>query len=160
MKVSAFTSVYPGLANRLNTDATLRYNGNEVTVVALWDTGATCTCISKDVVSALNLIPLGKRQILTPSGSLTANIYQIDIILPNNVIAKDFIVSDSEIGAQGIGTLIGMDIIGQGDFAVSNHNKKTVFTFRTPSQKRTDYVADVKIQNAIGPKHGKGKRKK
>ena len=44
------------------------------------------------------------------------------------------------IGAAGIGVLIGMDIITSGDFSVSNYNGKTVFTFRTPSQERIDYV--------------------
>ena len=29
--------------------------------------------------------------------------------------------------------LIGMDIINLGDFAVSNHNGKTTFSFRMPS---------------------------
>ena len=158
MRVSAFVSEYPGLSKRLATDATLKHGGKETTVRALWDAGATSTCISKDAVTALSLVPLGKRQMHTPSDVYTANTYQIDILLPNNVIARDFVVCDSEIGTQGLGMLIGMDIISQGDFAVSNYNGKTVFTFRTPSQERTDYVKKIKIQKTIGLPHGKGKR--
>ena len=157
----AFTYTHsPGVTNKLLSDATIRFNNNEIIVRALWDTGATRTCISKDVVSSLGLTPVGKQQIHTPSGVSTANTYQLDILLPNNVMALNIVVFDSEIGTQGIGALIGMDIINQGDFAVSNYNGTTVFTFRIPSQKRTDYVVEARLQKAIGPIHGKGKRKK
>ena len=73
---------------------------------------------------------------------------------------KDLVVIDSEIGSQSIGVLIGMDVIGMGDFAVSNFGDKTVFSFRIPSDKRTDYVAELRKSQLIGPTHGKGKQKK
>jgi len=158
--VSAFTREYNGYSKRLETEANIEYKGNTVKVNALWDTGATNTCISTDVVSSLNLVPLGKQQIRTPSGAITVNTFMVDILLPNNVIAKNVAVCDSEIGKQNLGVLIGMDIICLGDFSVSNFNKKTVFTFRTPSQKKTDYVAEANLTKAIGPIHGKGKRKR
>ena len=63
------------------------------------------------------------------------------------------------MGNQGLGVLIGMDIITAGDFAVSNYNGTTMFSFRIPSQKKTDYVAETNLQNMIGT-HGKGKRKR
>jgi len=56
--------------------------------------------------------------------------------------------------------LIGMDIIGIGDFAVSNYNNKTIFSFRYPSKHKIDFVHEINLQNLIGKKHGKGKRKK
>ncbi len=46
---------------------------------------------------------------------------------------------DSEIGKQGIDVLIGMDIISNGDFAVSNYDGKTYFSFRLPSQEHVEY---------------------
>ena len=36
--------------------------------------------------------------------------------------------------------LVGMDIIGMGDFAVSNFKGETAFTFRLPSIERMDFV--------------------
>jgi hypothetical protein len=126
MSASAFVSEYNGISKRLETEAVVVYKGNSITVRALWDTGATSTCISMDVVAALNLVPLGKLNILTPSGASHANTYQVDILLPNNVVAKNVVVCDSEIGAQQIGLLIGMDIICKGDFAVSNFKGKTL----------------------------------
>lgn len=40
--------------------------------------------------------------------------------------------------------LIGMDIITLGDFAVTNVNGKTVFSFRYPSCEKIDYVNDAR----------------
>lgn len=46
---------------------------------------------------------------------------------------------DSEIGKQGIDVLIGMDIISNGDFAISNYEGRTQFSFRIPSQEHIEY---------------------
>ena len=37
-----------------------------------------------------------------------------------------------------------MDIIGTGDFAVTNLDGKTVFTFRIPSAERIDFVKEIR----------------
>ena len=63
----------------------------------------------------------------------------MDIILNNEVIFTDWNVMVSKIGAQGIDILIGMDIISKGDFAISNYDGKTQFSFRLPSQQDVDY---------------------
>jgi len=157
--IRAFTSTYPSLSKKLINEAVVGYNKQELTVRAQWDTGATTTCISKDVVSHLNLIPIGSRQISTPSGSSVVNTYILDIKLLNNVTIPQLIVCETEIGDQGIGLLVGMDIIGLGDFAVSNWGGKTIFTFRTPSQRITDYAKQLSVQNVIGSLHGKKHRK-
>ena len=83
-----------------------------------------------------------------------------EVLLPNNVLVKDVIVNDSEIGSQGIIALIGMDIIQLGDFSVSNFNNKTFFSFRIPSKKHVNYVDDIHLEQRIGKRHGKGKKKK
>lgn len=158
--ISAFTTKYGCISRQLKNKVNLSYNGKTITVDAQWDTGATGTAISKDVVEKLSLVPTGKTTIETPSGSNDYNTYLVDVLLPNNVNISDAEVFDSEIGKQGIGVLIGMDIITLGDFSVSNYDGKTVFSFRTPSQQQTDYVRQALVQNKIGQKHGQGKRKK
>ncbi len=157
---SAFTTFNNCLVNQLNNDVAVQYNGKIIQVKALWDTGATNSCISEDVVKELSLVATGKISMQTPSGEDIRNTYLVDVTLPNDVVISDLVVADSEIGAQNIGMLVGMDVINRGDFAVSNYNNKTVFTFRIPSEKKTDYVTEIKVSNIIGPKHGKGKRKK
>ena len=140
MSVKAFVTAYTTISDVLMNTATVRYDYQKSGGNAIWDTGASRTCISYEVVKSLNLTPIGKQDILTPSGLFTSNTYLVDIILLNNVTVPNVLVQDAEIGAQGISILIGMDIIGLGDFSVSNYNGKTVFTFRTPSQERIDYT--------------------
>lgn len=157
--IRAFTTkTKSGLMNRLMNTVCVEAGSKTLEAIALWDTGATGTCISTTVVKSLNLIPTGKKNIRTPSGQSIVNTYLINILLPNNVRISDVEVCDSEIGNQGLGVLIGMDIITQGDFAVSNYNGRTAFSFRIPSQNTTDYVVQANIYNLVGT-HGKGKRK-
>ena len=42
----------------------------------------------------------------------------------------------------GFDILIGMQIISKGDFAITNYDGKMCMTFRVPSIKREDYVAE------------------
>lgn len=151
MEIHAFTTTYNGMSNKLINSATLIYGDKEYkTNLAQWDTGATNTCISKNVVKQLGLIPCGQRPMKTPSGDILANEYRIDIKLQNeNVYLENVYVVDSKIGDQGIDLLIGMDIINLGDFSVSNFDNKTVFTFRIPSESVTDYVKVLNSRNPI-----------
>jgi len=156
----SFTTKFDGLSLQLrNTALAVNSLKKVYSATALWDTGATRTCISNKVVKDLELMPTGKMDIHTPAGIKSVNTYLLDIILPNNVPVKDCVVCDSDIGNQGLDMLIGMDIISLGDFAVSNYNKCTVFSFRIPSKVMTDYVLQAKVERKIGT-HGKGKRKR
>jgi hypothetical protein len=46
--------------------------------------------------------------------------------------------------AGGFEAIIGMDIITQGDFSITNVGGETCMSFRTPSIRRVDYVAEAK----------------
>ena len=156
----AFTIAYDSMVNQLISDVHVMANGKECFTRALWDTGATGSCISSSIAADLNLTPTGRMMIRTPSGSDSVNTYLVDLGLPNQVKVEGVRVSETKIGEQGIGVLIGMDIIHFGDFAVSNHEGSTCFTFRMPSCSKIDFVKDINIQRAIGQKHGQGKRKR
>lgn len=161
----AFTTSFDGHSNQLYNDVRISANGSIITVRALWDTGATMSAISHSVVSDLNLVSTGKQLVATPTGKKEVDTYCVDGTLPNNVNFDGLIVIDSEIGSQKaggapIGMLIGMDIIGQGDFAVTNHNGKTVFTYRCPAVGLIDFVKQINAQKLIGPPHGKGNKKR
>ena len=149
---SAFTSKYTGRSNRLVNRVKIISDDKEIEVDALWDTGATHTHISKQVASDLGLIPTGIRKIHTPTGTGDSNTYLVSVMLPNNVKIEGVSVGDSEIGEQGLGMLIGMDIIGMGDFAVSSFNGNTTFSFRYPSLHTIDFASEMRIKSAIGKK--------
>lgn len=140
MIISVFTEKYNKKVNRLTNSAVIIDKGRKpLPVKAQWDTGATGTCISKEVVEKLHLLPIGMIEVQTPSGTGRMNTYMIDLVLNDEVMFPNLKVMDSEIGNQGIDILIGMDIIGEGDFAVSNYQGKTQFSFRLPSQEHVNY---------------------
>lgn len=161
----AFSTKSDGLLMQLHNEVYISANGQKVTVRALWDTGATMSAISHSVAEDLKLVPIGKQIVATPTGSKEVDTFCVDTMLPNNVNFEGIIVIDSEIGSQTaggepIGMLVGMDIIGRGDFAVTNHNGRTIFTYRCPSVGSIDFVNQLVMKNKIGTPHGKGNGKR
>lgn len=139
MIISVFTEKYKSIQRKLINSAVVESEKEHVPVKAQWDTGATGTCISKELANKLKLIPTGLVNVHTSSGIGTMNKYMINLVLNNEVRFVNLSVMDSEIGKQGIDVLIGMDIISNGDFAVSNYDGKTYFSFRLPSQEHVEY---------------------
>ena len=103
----------------------------------LWDTGATHSGISKNVATLLNLIPVRQTTIFHANGQAVVNVYNISTVLPNNIFVPLITVAEGTFS--GFDLLIGMDIITQGDFSISNKDGKTVFGFRMPSYKEIDF---------------------
>lgn len=156
--VNAFTVKYSGISNRLLTTIDIVAKDLKYTTTALWDTGATNSCISDEVAKKLSLIPTKKKNIVTPSGMKEVSTYFVDLILPNRVCINNVEVNGSEIGKQDLGVLIGMDIITLGDFSLSNKGE-TIFSFQIPSTRCTDFVMQAEIANKTG-RHGKGSKRK
>lgn len=111
---------------------------------AIWDTGATNTVISPRVVSECSLKPIGMVNMNTANGVLPSHTYLINMILPNKAGFSNVKVSESEHIVGNFDLLVGMDIIGAGDFAVTHHDGKTTFSYRTPSHQCIDFVQDAK----------------
>ena len=68
--------------------------------------------------------------------------YLVNIRLPNSVAFMGVRVTKGNLGDADV--LIGMDIISQGDFAVTNVGGLTKFSFRVPSATHIDFVEDDK----------------
>ncbi len=111
--------------------------------MALWDTGSTMTVISDDLASKLNLEPVGYMMAETAGGHFKAKKYVISLNLPNRLNIENVMIASGKLGP-GIDILIGMDIITLGDFAITNYNNKTVFSYRFPSSEVIDFVKDEK----------------
>jgi len=112
--------------------------GRGVNFMALWDTGATNTVITQKVVDALGLQSTGFATVSHAQGKKVVETYFVNIMLPNGVGVPMLKVTKGEL--DGPDLLIGMDIIGAGDFAVTNYQNRTVFTFRVPSCHEIDFV--------------------
>lgn len=136
-----------------------------INYAGIWDTGATNTVITEKVVNELNLKPTGMTQVHTASGTENRPTYLVNIRLPNGVgfetvrVSQLLLVGDCDL-------LIGMDIIALGDFAVTNVKGKTVFSYRWPSIKTIDFVAEAqkrstsRVKPPVRKNRKKGERKR
>lgn len=145
--VFCFTHKYEGLVNALLTviQVAPAFDPNQESqhskykeFVGIWDTGATSTVISRRVVDELDLKPVGIAKVSTAGGEKQTQVYYVNFSLPNKVGFQFWKVIEGEI--KGVDLLIGMDVISKGDFAVSNKDGKTTFTFRIPSVQAFDFV--------------------
>lgn len=98
---------------------------------AVWDTGATCSCISQKIVQSLNLSKIDHVTNYTANGTRDAGVYLVNIYLPNGVVFSPIRVIDAEI--LGAEVLIGMDVISNGDLAVTNKNGTTLDDLSGPT---------------------------
>jgi len=106
---------------------------------ALWDTGASDSGITQKVIDELGLKKENDKPIEVngPDGKFMTDIYYCAIMLPNKVVLSAVKVFRNKISQADI--LIGMDIITQGDFALSHLGGKTCFSFRMPSIEKIDF---------------------
>lgn len=170
----AFTVRHQGRVNVLKTPVKVSgaFNPNnppkQVTYKqfeALWDTGATKSVICQRVVDTCNLTPISMTQVHHADGVSLSEVYSVSFVLRNNVIVPEVQVTKGKFIGGQFDVLIGMDIISLGDFAVTNRNKKTVFSFRIPSIAEIDFVkVETPHQDKIGRNQpcpcGSGKKHK
>ena len=102
---------------------------------AAWDTGATNTIISPEIVKVLGLKPSGKCQVSSYGNDVEANTYIIDLGFQNGYKITNLQVLSGE-GHENLDydVLLGMDVITKGDFCVSTINGETSFFFRMPAK--------------------------
>jgi len=155
----ALTQQYDGKTNVLLSEVELISGENHLTIKAIWDTGATNTCITHEVAQALHLQSIGFGSRGTAGGAITCNRYLVDMLLPNRVVFQGIPVCEVNLDSDGIGALIGMDLITSGDFAITHQQDKTTFTFRIPSRIKLDFVKEDQKADLIGT-HGKGNASK
>ena len=166
----AFTTVYDGvsrvLINEVYIASAIKSSSKQIRrppdskqYKALWDTGATGSVITRKVVLECGLKPISIANVHHAKGTGTSYVYLVSIFLPNSVCLPSLRVTEGEL-AGDVEVLIGMDIMGRGDFAISNRNGKTVFTFRMPSLERVDFVEQIKNTpktRPVSPPHKVGR---
>jgi len=132
----------------LTTDKAV--DGTLFAVEALWDTGATVTCVKPELFNRLKLCLYDVTNYMKLSGiggEVKANFTFMNLFFSPAfeikycpVFVVDF-PGDADI-------LIGMDIIRKGDFAVCNDDNKTSFSFVIPSfSGRIDFADKAEAAN-------------
>ncbi|KKT29918.1 MAG: preprotein translocase subunit SecA [Candidatus Collierbacteria bacterium GW2011_GWC2_44_18] len=147
----ALTTTFSGKANTLVNEVGIAIPTTNLRKVhshrykAIWDTGATNCVITSKVVGDLGILPFSKRKVAGISGEVIANVYYVDIFLPNGVCVTDIVAFETPDLVGEPEMLIGMDIIGLGDFSVTQANGHTVMSYRIPSIKDINYAEEAKI---------------
>ena len=112
--------------------------------IAIWDTGATNTVITKKVAVDCGLLPISMCRVETAGGAIDSSVFLVNLRLPQGVGVQHLRVTEAILnGAADV--LIGMDIIGMGDFAITNKDGKTVCSYRIPSIECIDFVKQAAL---------------
>ena len=75
------------------------------------------------------------------------DVFLASIFLPNNVGIKDVLVTLGDLGKNDV--LLGMDIISNGDFSITNYGGKTRWTFRIPPVSDINFVEEINEQKKV-----------
>lgn len=133
------TQKYDKFDGRIITTEAILINGEEVPVIAEWDTGATYCAISTEFVEKFDLIPNKRHEVKSTYSSDIVNAHTLNLILNHSDL---FPIEASEspiLKKTGVDLLIGMEVIHRGDFAISTYEGITCFSFRAPSHGLIDF---------------------
>lgn len=115
----------------------------------LWDTGASNTVISKRVADELGLPIVGQTTVHHAGGDHICPTHEIFIGLPNGVgIVGILVTGNDKMNTDAFDVILGMDVINQGDFSITNVDGKTCLSFRIPSVETIDYSAQARALTA------------
>ena len=138
-----FTFQNDAITKRLSNPIMLISGDKSLEATAVWDTGATGSGISKEIVAKLELeSPLISYISSANTQNIEVPVYLIDVVLNNDIRFDSVFACEIDTGTRGVDFIIGMDIISKGDFAISNYDGKTTFSFRTPSSGNIDFAED------------------
>ncbi len=156
-RAKSFSLVADGILDCIQTDVHIGsaiHAGHSLSLKkyrAIWDTGATGSVITQKVVDEGGYKPTGMVVCHGVQGEHTTETFLVSIGLPNGVgfnsirVTKGILMGDVDV-------LIGMDIIIQGDLALTHYNGKTCFSFRYPSLEKIDFVKTAPPGMTIDPK--------
>jgi len=149
--IAPFTENYGEIKNVIKTECAIceAYNPNiskgappkNIKYVGLWDTGAMSSVVTRKVINDLNLKPSGGTFVRNTSGIRFEQTYKINILLPSKVGVSFLDVTEGIL--TDFDVLIGMDVICRGDFAISNSNNETTFTFQIPATHKIDFEKEL-----------------
>lgn len=80
----------------------------------------------------MDLKPFGKSGLSGANGIIETNTYLVHVGLPSGAIVTNVLALEDENEDYEI--VIGMDIISQGDFAFTNKDGHSTFSFRIPGE--------------------------
>lgn len=129
-------SVFDGF---LITDEYIEHKSQLIPIKALWDTGSSESVISSNLIKELSLQSIGSALLNGTSLSCKTKIYETILLLAGKQRISLQVTESSQIGDSGIDLLIGLDVIGMCDFAISSDNEYLYMSIRYPSKGLIDF---------------------
>lgn len=143
---NAITGRFKGRQRELRCDVVVQplvgdgmLNDANCVCSGIWDTGATNSAIDGKVVEKLSLKPIDQVMTSTANGMRVSNVYLIQITILDRIMK---VINVTEASLNNADMLIGMDVIGDGDFAISTDRKSgdMFLSYQVPSQGKIDFV--------------------
>ena len=148
---TAFVHKETSITNRIYVPCVIDKVGTGIStnakVNALWDTGATRTCISERLATRLGLMADDQETLRVADGrEIQSNVYSVQMTL--GIFTIDFIrVCEISYDDNSHDVIIGMDFMSKGDVSITNFNGTTVLSFREPSIETINYVDEINLFN-------------
>jgi hypothetical protein len=130
-----FEAVQSRIATSVYVYPTVLANASPFVTKAIWDTGAQKSIITPYIAKSLGLNPINQITIGGVHGKSQADIVVVTLEIPGFDLHKDLKVAVCPFNTDpksDVNVLIGMDIIAQGDFVLSNGDGYTLFSFAVP----------------------------
>jgi hypothetical protein len=137
----SFTQRYEGLARHVDIEVGVKSpeGFRHYFSRGIWDTGATNSMISETVVRELELVQIGVRLVSGIDGTERFKTYEVEITLDRRFSMGRLVVAGAKEFTEDHHVLLGMDIISQLDFAITNVDGVTVHSIRFPSAETIDF---------------------
>jgi len=145
--ITAHTKHFDTIVRRMIIPCEIAIPGEEnsrQTLSALWDTGATSTCISQEVAETMGLKPEDFTPVIgMENKTIEAPLYSIQISMGSFIIPYIQVIG-LPMSSHEHNMILGMDVMVHGDVSITNHNGKTTLSFRQPSLETIDYSKEVR----------------
>lgn len=134
MNSLSFTKKTEDYKNQIITIESVCSDNKIVSVKVLWDTGSGNTSISEKLCTEMGFERVDDTYVTTNNGKKLMKRYQIGVVLEDldKTCFKVWATSSTVLDNEEFDIIIGMDIIGRGDFAISKNNQDydTYISFR------------------------------
>lgn len=154
--ITAYRHPFTTIVNRILVDCTIgipHFEGNIKAMKALWDTGATCTCIAQSVADEIGLVRVNERDLIGADNKpFKADVFCVRMQMGHFII-ENIEVCGIPMEGKAENMIIGMDVITKGDLSITNYQGKTFLTFREPSLEKIDYVEEIDQYNNYLKRH-------
>lgn len=138
--MSSFTVPYGVTSTALFIRVKAEANRETYEGWGLIDTGSADSGITETAVNKLKITPINDKEYHTANGKIVAPRYNVNLTLQNSVTFTNVIAGLFDDNGDGFDFLIGMDIISQGNLAVTNYNGTMRISFEYPAHGTIDFT--------------------